>query len=273
MALLAVRVKGLEVAVEPSQLCSNPCKARLVLLDPQWRPSAPWGISRYRCIMGIEPVLGAAGGTPLVCPGGSTHCYKLEHVSLYSGFWDRGAETLVAHMELCGVRAAWTRSGPWLQSLRGYTRGRTSILEVEGVLVDGYCADVLHNPFFHEGGATLVYELYEETGVPDALVVPGYPALLESLRVGYERLMEVGVASEPPRIYAVDAGVGIPRWLHNALEIYEVRRPRVASRGAVSLREARLPVTQWSAILEEVRLELLESGELGRDERVVLILL
>ncbi len=266
---LDVKMVGLR-AGGPEGLCPNPCRSRLLVLDAEWRPSAPWGIARYKTLLAVEPVLGAAGGTPLVCPWGGSHCYKVESVGLH-GFWGRGAETLAAHAELCGAMLACTVDGPWVEALRAMMP-RVSI--VVGEAPGAYCADPLHNPFFHEGGATLAYELYEQVGVPDAIVAPGYPALLESLRVGYERLAELGLLEEPPRIYAVDVGVGVPRWLASSLELYEVsvgrRHVEEASRG---LREARLPATPLSALAEAARLELLSSGELGRDERVVTILL
>ncbi len=275
MHLLAVRVRGLVVEASVEQLCNDPCRVRLYPLYPEWRPSRGWGVSRYTSLMAIEPLLGAAGATPLICPS-STHCYKLEYVSMYAPFWDRGAETLASHVVLCSPLSIETRSGPWVESLKGYLGDRIAVLEVDAEKVEargGYCADVLHNPFFHEGGATLVYELYEQLGTVDAIVAPGYPALLESIRVGYERLSDLGLVEEPPRVYAVDVGVGVPRWLASSIELYEVKRPRDAEKGAVSLRTLGLKATRLSSLLEAARIELLEMGELGKDEVVVTLLL
>ena len=266
---LDVKTVGLRAGC-PEGLCENPCRVKLLLLDPEWRPEAPWGIARYTSLLAIRPVLGAAGGTPLVCPWGSRHCYKVESVGLY-GFWGRGAETLASHIEACGASLVYTLDGPWLEALQAMS---PRALVVVGEAPGAYCGDPLHNPFFHEGGATLAYELYEQVGGLDAIVTPGYPALLESLRVGYERLAELGLVEEPPRIYAVDVGVGIPRWLVDSLDLVEVsvgrRAVEEAERG---LREARLPATPLAALAEAARLELLSSGELGRDEVVAVILL
>ncbi len=267
---IAVNTKSGVDAISASieALCSNPCRYRLVPDYVEWRPGSTWGVSRYKSLMLIDPLYGIAGGTPLYCP--SNYCYKLETVGPFTGFWDRGAETLAAHMSLCGATVAWTRRGPWLQSLRAYAR-RVSILEADGLGGEGYCADVLHNPFFHEGGATLVYEVYEQMGEPDAIIAPGYAALLESIRVGLERLLDLGVVEEAPRIYAVDMGIGIPRWLVDSLDAVEVVvKPHSVERGYRSLNM--LGFVDAEPRVEAARLELLESGEIGRDERVAVIL-
>ncbi|AEM39234.1 hypothetical protein Pyrfu_1376 [Pyrolobus fumarii 1A] len=273
--LLAIRVKGVGVAGgSPEHLCRDPCKVRIEPLDLDWRPSRPWGVARYESLMAIRPLRGIAGGTPIYCPGGSSHCYKLEHVGVVTGFWERGCETLAAHIVLCGANLVETRMGPWMEALRYYLDDHVTIIAVDKLVAGkGYCADPLHNPFFHEGGATIVYELYEQIGVPDALVVPGYPALLESIRVGYERLIKLGLVDEPPRIYAVDMGIGVPRWLVDSLDLVEVlvRDPELLSRARSSLRQAGLP-DNVDERLEAARIRLLESGEIGRDEVVVTVL-
>ncbi len=271
---LPVEVKGSGVrGASVEDVCSDPCRLRLLLLDPEWRPEAPWGVERYARLMAVRPVLGAAGGTPLVCPWGYTHCYKLESAG-YMGFWGRGAETLASHLEMCSAGMVWTLEGPWLGALRVYAP-RASVIVGGEPPPGAYCADPLHNPFFHEGGATLAYELYEQTrGELDAIVAPGYPALLESLRVGYERLEELGLVEEPPRVYAFDVGVGIPRWLSEPLELIETRvYPDEAEAAVEPLQAARLPAHRLAAYAEAARLKLLEAGELGRDERVAILIL
>ncbi len=256
------------VAVQPEALCDNPCRYRLLLEYPEWSPRAPWGVRRYTGLMAVEPIHGVAGGTPVYCP--SSHCYKLEYIGPFTGFWDRGAETLAAHMSLCDASLVWTRRGPWVEAIRSYAR-RVSLLETESEPPEGYCADILHNPFFHEGGATLVYEVYEQIGVPDAIIAPGFAPLLESIRVGLERLEALGFLEDQPRIYAVDVGMGIPRWLVDSLDLIEVYTPRTSiERGARSLQH--LGFKGADPRVEAARILLLESGEIGRDERIIVIL-
>ena len=271
---LPVEVKGSGVrGAGIDDVCSDPCRLRLLLLDPDWKPAAPWGVSRYTSIMGVVPALGAAGGTPLVCPWGYSHCYKIEAVG-YMGFWGRGVETLAAHAERCGATIVWSVEGPWLDALKVYLPRAVILAGGSGPPPGAYCADPLHNPFFHEGGATLAYELYEQMGVVDALVVPGYPAILESIKVGYERLVELGLVEEPPRVYAFDVGVGVPRWLADRLELVEVRVGEGEARDAAeALRASRLPYAGLAGYAEAARLKLLEMGELGRDERVAIVIL
>ena len=60
------------------------------------------------------------------------------------------------------------------------------------------------NPLYIVGHATVAYEVYEDHGVPDYVVVPiGSGGLLLAIAYGFELLRKCGLVEKMPRIIGV----------------------------------------------------------------------
>ncbi|MEM4570220.1 MAG: pyridoxal-phosphate dependent enzyme [Desulfurococcaceae archaeon] len=69
---------------------------------------------------------------------------------------------------------------------------------------DVYYVAHLWNPLYVVGHATIAYEVYEDWGIPDYVVVPvGSGGLLLAIAYGFKKLREYGFAEKVPRIVAV----------------------------------------------------------------------
>jgi threonine synthase len=69
---------------------------------------------------------------------------------------------------------------------------------------EAYYVAHLWNPLYIVGHATIAYEVYEDFGVPDYIIVPvGSGGLLLGLAYGFEKLKELGRVGKVPRIIAV----------------------------------------------------------------------
>jgi threonine synthase len=74
-----------------------------------------------------------------------------------------------------------------------------------------YLASTGLNPYFIEGVKTIAFELYEQMGVPDMVVVPtGTGGILTSIFKGFEELRSLGVTRRVPRMIAVQSAVVAP---------------------------------------------------------------
>ncbi|MFP4545363.1 MAG: threonine synthase [Methanomassiliicoccales archaeon] len=69
-----------------------------------------------------------------------------------------------------------------------------------------YLASTGLNPFFIEGLKTVAFEIFEEIGIPDMVVVPtGTGGLITAIHKGFSELIALGVTKKAPRMAAVQA--------------------------------------------------------------------
>jgi threonine synthase len=69
-----------------------------------------------------------------------------------------------------------------------------------------YLASTGLNPYFIEGLKTIAFELYEQMGVPDKIVVPtGTGGILTAIFKGFRELLALGVTDRLPQMIAVQA--------------------------------------------------------------------
>jgi threonine synthase len=74
-----------------------------------------------------------------------------------------------------------------------------------------YLASTGLNPYFIEGLKTIAYELYEQMGVPDKVVVPtGTGGVLTSIFKGFEELRTLGITRKVPQMIAVQSAAIAP---------------------------------------------------------------
>lgn len=74
-----------------------------------------------------------------------------------------------------------------------------------------YLASTGLNPYFIEGLKTIAFELYEQMGVPDKVVVPtGTGGILTAIFKGFEELRSLGVTRKVPQMIAVQSAVVAP---------------------------------------------------------------
>ncbi len=71
---------------------------------------------------------------------------------------------------------------------------------------DIYLASTGLNPFFIEGLKTVAFEIYEQTGVPDKMIVPtGSGGLLTAIFKGFEELRLLSITDRSPKMIAVQS--------------------------------------------------------------------
>lgn len=74
-----------------------------------------------------------------------------------------------------------------------------------------YLASTGLNPYFIEGLKTIAFELFEQTGVPDKIVVPtGTGGLLTSIYKGFRELKALGIVDRLPQMIAVQSAEVAP---------------------------------------------------------------
>lgn len=74
-----------------------------------------------------------------------------------------------------------------------------------------YLATTGLNPYFIEGLKTVAFELYEQMGVPDTVIVPtGTGGLLTAIHKGFEELRNLGITETVPRMVAAQAAAAAP---------------------------------------------------------------
>jgi threonine synthase len=87
------------------------------------------------------------------------------------------------------------------------TREDTAATAIAFVRTTGaFYASHVYNSFFLEGTKTYAYEIWEEIGVPDILVVPvGNGTLLLGALLGFDELRRSGLTDRSPKVVAVQA--------------------------------------------------------------------
>ncbi len=186
------------------------------------------------------------------------------------------------------------------------SRAEAARLAVESVSAGDVYIGHAWNPWFLQGTKTLAYELLDQLGhVPDAVVLPvSAGTLLLGLYIGFNELMNLGVVSRLPRLYAVQAQgfariyeeihgkyVGEPTRIADALRVSDPPRLNQAVGAIVNTGGDALVVNDnelisaWkylvkrgfviepsSAIALAGYWELTRRGVVQRDEEVVIVL-
>lgn len=183
------------------------------------------------------------GLTPLVVEKSSQHVllFKLEYLNPGGSFKDRGSALAVYYGYKMGFKKAVVdTSGNTGISVTLYSKlyglesvvimpktapagKKRAVLKIGGKLIesedrlaayravdeyvkkgDVYYVAHLWNPLYIIGHATIAYEVFEEYGVPDYVIVPvGSGGLFLALEYGFEKLIEQGLTTKKPRLIAV----------------------------------------------------------------------
>ncbi|BEP16656.1 threonine synthase [Pyrofollis japonicus] len=195
-------------------------------------------------MLALKPVENRGeGDTPLAVDEflGLRVWFKLEYLNPSGSFKDRGALLATSHAILlgagcvvedssgnAGLAVARRASINGLESVivvpRDAPEGKKKAIKLMGArLVEAEnraaaaelapriareksCYYVYHlgNPLFVEGLETIAYEVYEQEGVPDAVVVPfGSGGLFLGIYNGFKKLQSLGLARRTPRMIAV----------------------------------------------------------------------
>lgn len=200
------------------------------------------GLARYSSMLPFTPERGRGeGGAPLVREvlNGVEVWFKLDYLNPSGSFKDRGSALSLYYAYRMGFdTAVEDTSGntgvsvslysrlyglkPFIYMPRSAPEGKKKLVRrLGGVVVEtvdraeasrrvleraGESFYVSHtrSPLFLEGFATIAYEIYEEAGVPDALIIPvGSGSLLLGVYKGFKNLANLGLVSKTPVIYAV----------------------------------------------------------------------
>lgn len=111
-----------------------------------------------------------------------------------------------------------------------------------------YLASTGLNPYFIEGLKTVAFELFEQMGVPDMVVVPtGTGGLLTAIFKGFSELRALGVVDRVPRMVAVQSSAVAPivdAWRSGR----EIRPPPVDVKSIASAILVKVPFNGISAL-------------------------
>ncbi|MEM2597798.1 MAG: pyridoxal-phosphate dependent enzyme [Thermofilum sp.] len=314
------------------------CKHQVFEPDPERR-----GVWRYHRSLPVDSgtlISLGEGGTPVLEKEvrGLRVFFKLEYLNPTGSFKDRGSSVVVTHLKSLKVEKVVTdSSGNAGLSLAAYASaaglscrvyaprsapvGKKLLVRAYGAeLVEvesreaaaqaaqsdrgGFYAGHLWSPFFLEGCKTLAFEVFEEIGDVDAVVLPvGSGSLLLGVWRGFQELAGSGVAGKPPRLYAVQAENNAPlfrelygrEWVPESREVLAdgiavpapPRLKQVASAiresggDVVIVRNSSIPgalkvfarmgflVEPTSVVVLPALTELSERGALDRGERVL----
>ncbi|MBI0582595.1 MAG: threonine synthase [Methanomassiliicoccus sp.] len=252
-----------------------------------WRPEGA-GIWRYRDMLPVERSISLSeGGTPLVRRRDSQEevYLKVEGDSPTGSFKDRGTSVVISDASNRGYQSAVVAStGNMGASVAAYcayaniaarvfippgipeekiaqiSAYGAELVPVEGGFGDAvrrareeaasgaYLASTGLNPYFIEGLKTIAFELFEQMGVPDRIVVPtGTGGLLTAIFKGFRELRSLGVVDRLPQMIAVQAADVAP-----IVEAWEGgREPRAPAGGGHTIATAilvKVPFNGLSAI-------------------------
>jgi threonine synthase len=87
------------------------------------------------------------------------------------------------------------------------SRENTAQAAIEAVQQqESFYASHVYNPFFYQGTKTYAYEIWEQLGEPDVLIVPvGNGTLLLGAYYGFKELLTLGLIQKMPKIVAIQA--------------------------------------------------------------------
>jgi len=231
--------------------CERCGNVLLVIADGlRWAPEGT-GMWRYRAMIPVaKRVSLCEGGSPLVRRRDveSKVYLKVEGDNPTGSFKDRGTSVVMSDAMARGYRTvAVASTGNMGASVAAYSAYANLAARVflprgipdekvaqiraygaELVRVDGgfpeavrrmraeaergvYLATTGLNPYFLEGLKTIAFEVFEQLGVPDMVVVPtGTGGLLTAIHKGFEELRMLGVVDRVPRMVAAQAAAVAP---------------------------------------------------------------
>ena len=124
-------------------------------------------------------------------------------VALYSKLYGLEATIIMPTTAPAGKKRAVVRLGAKLVEAASRP-GATELVERYLGEPGTYYVGHLWNPLYIVGHATVAYEVYEDHGVPDYVVVPiGSGGLLLAIAYGFELLRKCGLVEKVPRIIGV----------------------------------------------------------------------
>ena len=124
-------------------------------------------------------------------------------VTLFSKLYDMDPLIIMPRTAPVGKKKAISRIGGKIVEAEDRL-GASELVEKYIKDPDVYYVGHLWNPLYVIGHATIAYEVYEDYGVPDYVVVPvGSGGLLLAVVYGFEKLIEHGLAKKKPRIITV----------------------------------------------------------------------
>jgi len=219
-------------------VCKSPLEiTRPLLFEPRGK-----GLARYSSMLPLTPERGRGeGGTPLVREvlNSVEVWFKLDYLNPSGSFKDRGSALSIYYAYKMGFKSVVEDTSgntgvsvslysrlyglkPFIYMPRTAPEGKKKLVKrLGGVVVEtadraeaslkvlehaGESFYVSHtkSPLFLEGFTTIAYEIYEDAGVPDALIIPvGSGSLLLGVFKGFQNLASLGLISETPVIYAV----------------------------------------------------------------------
>lgn len=253
----------------------------------RWDPQGA-GLWRYRSMLPVRRSISLSeGNSPLVKRRDSPDevFLKVEGDNPTGSFKDRGTSVVISDAHNRGFRTATVAStGNMGASVAAYSAyaniaarifippgipqekvAQISAYGAELVPVEGdfseavrrsrqeaeagaYLASTGLNPYFIEGLKTIAFELYEQMGVPDKIIVPtGTGGLLTAIFKGFRELNALGVIDRLPQMIAVQAAEVAP-----IVEAWrEGTEPRPPPPGATTIASAilvKVPFNGRSAI-------------------------
>ena len=223
-------------------VCSSPLSLEYSVSGEITESKNVW--ERYRGFIPFKPEKYRGEGlTPLVVESTGAHelLFKLEYLNPGGSFKDRGTALAVYYGFKMGFRKSVVdTSGNTGISVALYSRlyGLNSVIimpreapegkkravrQLGGVVIETegrlgasklvyeyinepgtYYVAHLWNPLYIVGHATIAYEVYEDIGVPDYVIVPvGSGGLLLGVVYGFEKLRDLGLTNKVPRVIAV----------------------------------------------------------------------
>ncbi len=198
---------------------------------------------RYSGMLPFKPPRSLGeGGTPLISvrDSGIEVLFKLEYLNPSGSFKDRGTSLAVGYAYMAGYRrVVEDTSGNTGISVALYSRlyglktriymprkapeGKKRIIKLLGAdiveapdrgtaskmivkdLEESYYVAHTWSPFYIIGPATISYEVYEENGVPDVVIIPvGSGGLFLGIMRGFEVLKELGLTNKVPKPIIVE---------------------------------------------------------------------
>jgi threonine synthase len=257
-----------------------------------WDPHGT-GLWRYRSMLPVAPSISLSeGSSPLVRRRDTEEeiYLKVEGDNPTGSFKDRGSTVVISNAYNRGYKTTTVAStGNMGASVAAYsayanlaakvfiptgmpqekvaqiTAYGAELVPVEGGFVQAvekakeeaahgaYLASTGLNPYFIEGLKTIAFELYEQMGVPDKVIVPtGTGGILTAIFKGFEELRSLGVTRTVPQMIAVQSSEVAPiveAWRDHT----DLRSPPLDAKSIASAILVKTPFNGYSAIAAMMR--------------------
>jgi len=237
--------------------CGKPLR---VIYEKDFNPSGR-GIARYSSMLPFTPTkTRGEGSTPLVVEriNGSILLFKLEYLNPSGSFKDRGTAlsiyygfkigyletvedtsgntgiSVALYSKLYGLKPIVIMPKTAPKGKKALVRAlgaelvetpdrSTAATEVHRLIKDRYYVAHTWSYFYIIGASTIAFEVYEEAGIPDYVIVPiGSGGLVLGLIHGFLELVRLKVASKIPRLIGVQG--------YSACPVYQALRGSIVSK-------------------------------------------